>query len=51
MKVYIMVATNNFNSFNDYYVYRTKEIAEKYWKQLGSDRFSYSIKELELLEE
>ena len=47
MKVYIFIKDNNI--FDDYYVYQTKEIAEYYYKQLGSERFSYSIKEVELL--
>ena len=36
--------------FDVFYVYKTKEIAEQYHKQLGSDRYAYEIKEIELLE-
>jgi hypothetical protein len=49
MKVFIFIKDDN--SFDDFYVYKTKEIAEYYYNQLGSDRFSYSIKEVDLLEE
>lgn len=51
MKVYIFIKKDNFDYIDDYYVYKTREVAEKYYKHLGSDRFAYSIKELELLEE
>ena len=36
---------------NDRYVYATREIAQKHWKDLGHSRFGYNIKELEFLEE
>ena len=58
VKVYILIYDNIFDNTksrgyfsDDFYVYKTMEIAEKYWEQLGSDRFGYTIKELELLEE
>jgi len=51
MKVYIIVKTDQFYNFDDYYVYKTKEIAQKYLNHLGSDKFGYSIKELEFIEE
>ena len=49
MKVYIIIK-EDMDIFDDHYVYATKEIAEYYYKQLRSERFSYKIKELELLQ-
>ena len=58
MKVYIIVYDSVGDKhpsgnpvFCDSYVYKTREVAQKYWQQLGDSRFCFSIKELELLEE
>ena len=57
MKVYIIVHDSVYDKSSDFidicgfYAFSTEKIAKKYWQQIGSDRFSYSIKSLELLEE
>jgi hypothetical protein len=56
--VYIIVYDNIFDShisgnviLADNYIYSTREIAQKHWRQLGASRFGFSIKEMELIKE